>query len=607
MPKPPPTAQPLPVTPFVLLGLVALPVIGAIYVSTRNGLPTLPASITAALTSAAVAIPTAAVIIGRAPTFLTTRPRFWAWHPDRVLLSVATATSAILTAVSLIVTMRAPVPLSEFYSRPGWAVPILALGITTAGWAFLAARLRLRRLARDRLLPDETLTARVVSAIRAAEAIDATRSVGVALDTSRARPIVTDDSLTAPHRVGDHYAYGRINRERLQTRDQYRILNGWTDPRDNWIVLPDRAGAMRALVIAASGSGKTYLLFAQMLCATAAQWPALFIDLKGDPEDADRLVDNARARCPRSRAHLLEGGFRFFDTPSVANLRDRILALFPAAQGADRYYEQRRTQILDLVLDDDLALAPTSLDDIERLFHTPDLLPDAERARRALSNPTKNGGTDGQEVLNEVTNAIRSIRGHITTSTRAHDGWSFATLTADRSLGSLRLYPATNKIDQTFAGVLLVALRQHMEHRMRTKEKDTPFLCVVDEFPQMISATDDAATTGAMLYETARSANIGLILAGQTISGFSNDPNTQDRLLRNGTAVIVGRTPDPEPVVELAGTTMHLESSADPEGGLKSSRAQHTYRIHPDDVRRVEIGGFWIIADGTTRRFNALP
>ena len=52
---------------------------------------------------------------------------------------------------------------------------------------------------------------------------------------------------------------------------------------------------------------------------------------------------------------------------------------------------------------------------------------------------------------------------------------------------------------------------------------------------------------------------------------------------------------------------MHLESSADPEGGLKSSRAQHTFRIHPEDVRQVEASGFWIIADGTTRRFNTLP
>lgn len=605
MPKPPPPGTPVPVAPLVSLLVLAAPPTLYGYLRYRDEVAGVAPIVSTVLLMAAVGAPIIGHICGRAPLWWTTRVWFWAWKPDRILLGIATAVAAALAAIGLAVAGSHHAPLTFYFQHPLWTATWTATAITGAGWTFLAARHRLRRIARDRLLPDETLTARVVRAIRRAEAVDATRSVGVELDTDRARPTLTAHTTHAPHRVGDTYAYAIINRDRLTTRDQHRILNDWTDPADRWLVIPRSAGALRALVIAASGSGKTYLLFGLMLCAAAARWPALFIDLKGDPDDADRLVDNARARPPHSNAVLLSGGFRFFDAPSTASLRDRILALFPPAVGADRYYQERRQQILGYVLDDNLPNPVTCLEDIEKLFDTPGLLPDPERATRALNNPTKTGGTDGREVLNEVVNAIRSIRRHI--SLDNDTGWSYATIESSQQLCALRLFPATDPVDKAFAELLLVALRQHMQQRMATRNKDAPLLCVIDEFPQMIGAADDAATIVAMLHETARSANIGLVLAGQTVAGFSNDPNTQTRMLTTGAALIIGRTADPEPVVKLAGTNMQLESSADPEGGLKSARAQHTYRIHPDDVRQVEQGGFWIIADGTTRRFNTLP
>jgi hypothetical protein len=602
-PAPDSASTPSP-APLLFLAAVLTP-IGAVGYLIYNGEVAGAAPIvTTILIEATLLLPAGAYAFGRIPGWWATRVWFWAWRPDRILLTIATAAAAALAGLTAVLATRTATPWLAYYTHPLWTAAWTAVGGCLAVWLFLGARVQLRRLARDRLLPDETLTARVVRAIRQAEAVDATRTVGVTLDTDRARPTATTRAIHAPHPVRDTYAYAVINRDRLITRDQHRVLNDWTDPNDQWLVLPKSAGAMRALVIAASGSGKTYLLVGLMLCAAAARWAALFIDLKGDPEDADHLVDVARTRPPHSTVTLINGGFRFFDAPNIASLRDRILALFPPATGADRYYAERRQQILGYVLDDNLPNPVTSLDDIERLFTLPDTLPDATRAKRALSNPTKNGTTDGQEVLNEVTNAIRSIRRHICLDTAT--GWSYASIEDNRELCALRLFPATNPVDKTFAELLLVALRQHMEHRMQARRKDTPLVCIIDEFPQMTAATDDAATTAAQLHETARSANVGLILAGQTVAGFSNDPNTQNRMLTTGTALIVGRSLDPEPVVKLAGTTMHLESSADPEGGLKSSRAQHTYRIHPDDVRHVETGGFWIIADGTTRRFNAL-
>ena len=608
MPKPPPPGGPtIPLAPLTTFALLVLPIAGAIYVILTEQATTGSAITAAVLISLGEIAAITGYIVGRSPLWWTTRVWFWAWQPDRILVGIATAITLAAAGISLIAAARYDDtnPTLLYFHTPLWALVWTALGVCIGMWAFLGGRWRLRRLARDRLLPDETLTARVVRAIRRAEAVGATRTIGVELDTARARPTLTANTTLAPHAIGNQYAYGAINRDLLTTRDHQRILTDWTDPTDHWLVLPDKAGTLRALVIAASGSGKSFLLFGLLLCAAAHGWPALFIDNKGDPEDTEKLVNNARKRPPHSHAVILDGGFRLFDTHHVRDLRARILALFPPATGADRYYEERRRQILGYVLDDHLTQPVESIDDIERLFHTPDLLPDPTRAKRALLNPTKAGGTDGDEVLNEVVNAVRAIQRHITTDNTT--GWSYATLERGRQLSTLRLFPATDPVDKAFAELLLVALRQHMQNRMETRGKNAPFLCVVDEFPQMIGANDDAAVTVSMLHETARSANMGLVLAGQGVAGFSNDPNTQSRMLTTGAALIVGRSPDPEAIVRLAGTTMHLESSADPEGGLKSSRAQHTYRIHPDEVREVEVGGFWVIVDGTTRRFNTLP
>lgn len=596
-----------PLAPIVALIALAAPIAVGAYCMYRNQATGAAPIVSIVLLELAVAAVIFGYVFGGAPLWWTTRVWFWSWRPDRVLLAITTAAIIGAFGIGLIVASRDETPWTFYYRHPAWALTWTAFGGALGTWVFLAARYRLRRLARDRLLPDETLTARVVRAIRRAEAVDATRYVGVDLDTDRARPTITSTTTLAPHPVSNQWAYGVINRDRLVTRDQQRILNDWTDAEDRWLVLPDKAGALRALVIAGSGSGKSFLLFGLMLCAAAARWPALLIDLKGDPDDADRLVENASKRPPHSEAHLIDGGFRFFDAPSISSLRDRILALFPpAGDGGSRYYQTRRERVLSYVLDDELPTPVDSLDDIERLFSTPDLLPDPERAKRALRTPTANGSTDGAEVLNEVINAIRFLRRHISVDQTPH-GWTFDTIENTSAVHALRLFPATDPVDKGFAQLLLVCLRQHMQHRMQQRKKDRPFLCVIDEMPQMISDADDAAVVVAMLHETARSANMGLVLAGQGVAGFSNDPNTQSRMLTTGAALIVGRTTDPEPVVRLAGTTMHLESSADPEGGLKSSRAQHTFRIHPEDVRQVEASGFWIIADGTTRRFNTLP
>ena len=597
------TSAEVPIGLVVVLVFVLAVAGGAAAAITREQVSPAAAITTALAVMMCAALAAGGYWFGRTPMWWTTRVWFWSLQPDRIILGIATAVGACITAAHAYLAATATEPLWWLYSHPWWAIADLATAGSLGGWLFIAGRLRLRRLARMRLLHDETLTTRVVAAIRRASAVEATAHAGVTLDPTTNRPTAGAAALTAPHPVGARQAFGVINHDRLITPDQYRTLNDWTDPTNRWMLAPTKSGAMRALLIAVSGAGKTVLEHDWALCAAAQKWSTLFLDLKGVHEDSEKLVASIKARTG-SDAQLATGGFHFYDA-TPAQLRERILALFPAATGDGAWYASRRTAILRFVIADELKAPITCLADLEKLFATPDLLADPARARRALHNPTKTGGTDGGDVLLEVTNAIFSLGAHITDTTNKN-GWSFRSISETGGVWALPLSPGSSEADRTAAAMLLVALRHHLHARVTAKDY-TPFVCIVDEFPQMVGADDDAAVTATQLFEVARSTNMGLVMSAQTVSGLSNDPNMQQRLLNAGQAVIFGRTTDPEPLIVLAGTTMQLESSADPEGGLKSARAQHTYRINPADVRDAELGAFWIIADTTTRRFNALP
>jgi hypothetical protein len=154
---------------------------------------------------------------------------------------------------------------------------------------------------------------------------------------------------------------------------------------------------------------------------------------------------------------------------------------------------------------------------------------------------------------------------------------------------------------------MLLDLRNYLAGRLAARDR-SPVLVVVDEFPQLVTDAQDPGDTAGSLFETARSAGLGLILATQSPAGLSNDAVRRRRALTSGAALIFGRSKDPEEMVQYAGTVMRMESSGRPTGEeLGSARAQHTYVIPPQDVREAADGAFWLIQGGAIASFRALP
>ena len=153
----------------------------------------------------------------------------------------------------------------------------------------------------------------------------------------------------------------------------------------------------------------------------------------------------------------------------------------------------------------------------------------------------------------------------------------------------------------------MLDLRNFMATRLARGDK-SPALVIVDEFPQLVTGTSDPGDTAASLFETARSAGLGLVLATQSPAGLSNDEVRRRRALTSGAALIFGRSKDPEDVVKYAGTVMQMEASGAAGGEeLRSARAQHTYVIPPQDVREATDGSFWLVQAGAIAPFRALP
>lgn len=147
-----------------------------------------------------------------------------------------------------------------------------------------------------------------------------------------------------------------------------------------------------------------------------------------------------------------------------------------------------------------------------------------------------------------------------------------------------------------------------MDGRPAAPGDKRPALLIVDEFPQLITADTDPGDVAAALFETARSAGLGLILAGQSPAGLSKDEALRQRALSSGAGLILGRSKDPEAVVKLAGTVMRMEASGEAHSGeLRSGRAQHTYLIPPQTVREAWDGRFWLIHRGAHTSFRVLP
>jgi hypothetical protein len=282
---------------------------------------------------------------------------------------------------------------------------------------------------------------------------------------------------------------------------------------------------------------------------------------------------------------------------SAAQITSLLMRLMPAPDGANQHYLDEIRGVLQAVQDSGPL---TSFDDLRvRLTNPRDYVRDRYDLGLVNQPVDRNGTTAGTRVLQALMVATRPLEEWID-----ERGWSYGHPPAQ-----LTVVPISTSDDAQarIGDLLLFDLRNFLATRMTNRDR-TPVVVIVDEFAQLVTGNQDPGDTAGSLFETARSAGVGLLLAAQSTAGISNDENRRRRALSSGAALIFGRTKDPEELIHYAGTVMRMEASGRATGEeLGSGRAQHTSVIHPQDVREAADGAFWLVQAGAIAPFRALP
>lgn len=546
-----------------------------------------------------------------------TKARYWLvprwWVPVAVVGAVSVAVVLVWETVQLVAWATSPAGAEHFTGGIGqwgpatwsaaapWLALNLALGVLLIPGVWSWNRRRLACRVYMRQIDDVVRQEQIERARITAEDWTAALRAGVRMDPRtgtfarrRRRP-----RLTGPRELRrGSWALGLVTRPTVRTwrerTSDRRTAPDWTDAAGRWLVMPAVASAVRALLIAESGTGKTVLLGLIIRAAAAMGWPVVMIDAKGDPADAHEL---SRVLGASGRTVAVGPRWNLF-SGTAEQITEKLMRLLPPGEGAARHYSDEARGILGMIQ------AKTPLRSIEDLAQrlrnpAPHVRDEHDQAQVNTIVDSRTKETAGGRVAKSLAVALRPLAPYL-----AADGWTYEKPGAD-----VVVVPLTpvDTAQARLGDLMLMDLRQYMADRLRRGDK-RPALLIVDEFPQLVTEDTDPGDVAAALFETARSAGLGLILAGQSVAGLSGDEAMRQRALSSGAGLIVGRSKDPEAVVQLAGTVMRMEASGEAHSGeLRSGRAQHTYVIPPQVVREAWDGRFWLIHRGAIAPFRVLP
>ena len=562
-----------------------------------------------ALSAAPLLIPLAANRL--VPDMIATKTRFWMvlrWHWVVNALGIVLVAALIAVEVVLLTGWIQSGGARDFADGDwaghllptlgGWLALNLLSGVLLLPTVWSHRRRTIAERVRTRRITNVLVQERIESARKRAADAAAARRIGVKLDTNTGRIAgTTAGVLTVPHEVAGRQSFGFMNLATVRLlADRFhdaRSVRDWVDPTGQFLVLPETSSAVRALIVAESGSGKTVLINGLVICALESGWPVFVLDAKGDPADAEHLTALARNH---GHSAVIARGWDLFNG-TAEQVTAKLMRLMPPADGANQHYLDEIRGCLQAVQDVEPIRSVADLR--ERLSNPGPHVRDQFDLTMVNTAVDRNGTTAGTRALHSLLVALRPIERYID-----ENGWSYGNAPADVTMVPLS---PVDDAQAKLGDLLMLDLRNFLAARLNARDK-SPVVVIVDEFPQLVTAGQDPGDTAGSLFETARSAGVGLVLATQSPAGLSNDETRRRRALTSGAALIFGRSKDPEDVVKYAGTVLRMEASTQSGGDAQgTARAQHTFVIPPQDVREAADGAFWMVQAGAIAAFRALP
>jgi hypothetical protein len=260
-----------------------------------------------------------------------------------------------------------------------------------------------------------------------------------------------------------------------ERRVDVRVARDWIDPSRRWVLLPESAGAVRVLLIAESGTGKTVLLVDLVLCAAAMGWPVVMIDAKGDPADAELLASRVEAAglsvAVSPKWDLFAG--------TAAQVTDKLMRLLPASDGANQHYLDEARLVLGIVQH---SSPVRSVEDLRHRLTQPEKWVTDRADLAVLNAEVQKGQTARGLVWASLAGAVRPLEPYLSPT-----GWTY-----ERLGGHVTIVPLSpvDAAQARLGDLMLTDLRRYMSDRLAVGDK-RPMLVLVDEFPQLVTGASD--------------------------------------------------------------------------------------------------------------------
>jgi hypothetical protein len=364
------------------------------------------------------------------------------------------------------------------------------------------------------------------------------------------------------------------------------------------VVIPQREQRLAMAVLGIPGSGKTVTQLRRVWIAAQAGMRVIFVDCKGtDPGLAWQVTCAYRLANPGAVVGFWPAQpldcWRG-DGMAIAN---RLLAVEDwASEGGGVYYRRMATLAIQLACTPPTGPPRNSADFLRRLDLT---------KLQNLWRGDHTAQTDLEQLASDPT-IMAGLRGRYSAFFRSLAGnadgcWGLE----DVDLAVLTIPTIASRTDADAAVRLVLEDLGHFATHRKARTGDDVLL-VLDEFSAVQGGTEQAIH----LAERLRDVGVPVVFGAQSPEGLG-DERQQWRLLHTiGGGLVLHQLPDPDRLIELAGTVRVPEQAwqLDPWGPAGQARVHMTDRprVDPNQIRQLHPGEAFLVHGGRAVKLSVL-
>jgi hypothetical protein len=380
-------------------------------------------------------------------------------------------------------------------------------------------------------------------------------------------------------------------------------LSEWVQ-QSQFAVVPKSLRGRGMALVGASGTGKTETIIRMTAVAAQAGRKVFLIDCKGtDPELPGRVVAEYKRHNPSARVGFWPGQPFDMWRGSSMQVVDRLMGL---SDFDNPYYTDATRTVLSAIVGgaERTGQPIRSSEQLMSLF-TPEAIMEMwpkGTTEHDLGKGYRNKRTD--ELTEDIKGArIRCYQFFKAMAGRMDGDISFEDVDV-AVLSSPSLVSAYES--QCAVRVLLADWQHYVASRKPRAGEDVTL--IIDEF----SAVKNVSALAASAAERVRDVGGQLIVTAQSWEGLGENDDERQRLVgAMSGGLILHRVVNPDKLCEFGGTTRRTEKSWQMDGygqtGMGTSKMAHAFRVLPDEVRKLQVGEAFVIAEGRSLRVQVLP